>query len=189
MSDARVQVDLRRKAARLDVVSTLSDFTTYARETGARLSDEPLLFETTRHLGITQRELFTYVTDFGRLREWIPGAKKTWADDTKAEVPGQVGSVRMIKGPFGPPMRETVREFDAPRMLAYSANDGAFFGTCTDHLGVLACEPHPDGGTVVCWLAYGRLARAPVKAWLGRRIFQFALGNGMKNLERKFSSR
>ncbi len=170
-------------------MGAFSEFATCATETGARLSDQPLLFETTRHLDVTQRELFNYVTDFGRLSEWLWGAKKTWADDTKAAVPGQVGSVRMIQGAAGKPIRETVKEFDAPRMIAYSANDAAFFGTCTDHLGVFTCEPHPDGGTVACWLAYGRLPRSPVKAWMGRKLFQVALGNGMKNLERKFPPR
>ena len=170
-------------------MGAFSEFTTYAKATGSRLSDQPLLFETTRHLDVTQRELFNYVTDFDRLSEWIWAAKKTWADDTKAEIPGQVGSVRLIQGAAGKPIRETVKEFEAPRMLAYSANDAAFFGTCTDHLGVLACEPHPDGGTVVCWLAYGRLPRSAVKSWMGKKLFQVALGNGMKNLERKFPPR
>ena len=166
-----------------------SDFTAYARETGSRLSEQPLLFETTRRLEATQHELFNYVTDFNRLSEWLWGAKKTWADDTNAEAPGQVGSVRMIQGSVGKPLRETVRAYEAPRMLAYSAGDAAFFGTCSDHLGVLTCEPHPDGGTVVCWLAYGRLPSSPVKAWAGRKLFQVALGGGMKNLERKFPPR
>jgi uncharacterized protein YndB with AHSA1/START domain len=170
-------------------MGALSEFTTYAKATGSRLSDQPLLFEATRHLDVTQRELFNYVTDFDRLSEWIWASKKTWSDDTKAEAPGQVGAVRMIQGAACKPIRETVKEFEAPRMLAYSANDGAFFGTCTDHLGVFACEPHPDGGTVACWLAYGRLPRSAVKAWLGTKLFQVALGNGMKNLERKFPPR
>jgi hypothetical protein len=95
----------------------------------------------------------------------------------------------MIQGSAGKPIREVVKAFEAPRMLAYSANDGAFFGTCTDHLGVFTCEPHPDGGTVVCWLAYGRLASSSAKAWAGKKVFQVALGGGMKNLERKFPSR
>jgi hypothetical protein len=74
-------------------------------------------------------------------------------------------------------------------MLAYSANDAALLGLCTDHLGVFTCEPHPDGGTVVCWQAYGRLADNPVRAWAGRKLFQVALSRGMKNLERKFPTR
>ena len=170
-------------------MSAFSDFTTYPKETGARLSDEALLFETTKHLGATQHELFNYITDFDRLSEWIWGSKKTWADNTNAEVPGQVGAVRMIQGAAGKPIREVVTAFDAPRMLAYSANDAAFFGTCTNHLGVLTCEAHPDGGTVVCWLAYGRLPDSPAKAWAGKKLFQVALSRGMKNLERKFPSR
>ena len=170
-------------------MDALSDFTGYARETGSRMSDQPLLFEVTRWLDATQHELFNYVTDFDRLSEWLWGAKKTWADDTKAEAPGQVGSVRMIQGSGGKPIREAVKAFEAPRMLAYSANDGAFFGTCTEHLGVFTCEAHPDGGTVVCWLAYGRLPSSPAKAWAGKKLFQVALSRGMKNLERKFPPR
>jgi uncharacterized protein YndB with AHSA1/START domain len=166
-----------------------SDFTTLANETGARMSDEPLLFEITRRLDVSQHELFNYVSDFDRLSEWIWGSRKTWADDTNAEVPGQVGSVRMIQGAFGKPFREVVRAYEAPRMLAYSAPDNALFGLCTRHLGVLTCEPHPGGGTVICWQAYGRLPRNRIKAWGGRKLFQVALSNGMKNLERKFAPR
>jgi uncharacterized protein YndB with AHSA1/START domain len=170
-------------------MGAFSDFTAYAKETGSRMSDQPLLVEETRHLGATQQEVFNYVTDFSRLSEWLWGAKKTWADDTNAEVPGQVGSVRMIQGSSGKPVREVVKAFEAPRMLAYSANDEALLGTCTDHLGVFTCEPHPDGGTVVCWLAYGRVASSKIKAWAGKKIFRVALGGGMKNLERKFPPR
>ena len=166
-----------------------SDFTTFANETGARLSDQPLLFEVTRHFEATQHELFNYVSDIDCLAEWIWAAKKTWADNSAAETPGQVGAVRMIQGPVGEPVREVIKAYEAPRMLAYSAGNAAFLGTCTDHLGVLTCEPHPDGGTVVCWQAYGKLSRNPAKAWGGRKLFQVALSNGMKNLERKFAPR
>ena len=82
-----------------------------------------------------------------------------------------------------------VKAYEAPRMLAYSAPNDALFGLCTQHLGVVTCEPHPDGGTVICWQAYGKLARNPVRAWGGRKLFQVALSNGMKNLERKFAPR
>jgi uncharacterized protein YndB with AHSA1/START domain len=166
-----------------------SDFTTFANETGARLSEQPLLFEVTRHFDATQQELFNYVSDIERLGEWIWAARKSWADNRAAEVPGQVGAVRVIQGPVGEPVREVIKAYDAPRMLAYSAGNAAFLGTCTDHLGVLTCEPHPDGGTVVCWQAYGKLNRNSAKAWAGKKLFQVALGNGMKNLERKFAPR
>lgn len=170
-------------------MGAFSDFTTLANETGARLSDQPLLFEVTRRLDVTQQELFNYVSDIDRLGEWIWAAKKSWPDNSKAETPGQVGAVRVIQGPAGDPVREVIKAYDAPRMLAYSAGNAAFLGLCTDHLGVLTCEPHPDGGTVVCWQAYGKLASNPAKAWAGKKLFQVALGNGMKNLERKFTTR
>jgi hypothetical protein len=166
-----------------------ADFTRYADETGARLTDEPRLFEVTSHFDVSQRELFDYISDFSRLSEWIWASKKSWADDSKAEAPGQVGSVRMIKGVFGEPVREVVKAYEAPRMLAYSANDGALLGLCTDHVGVVTCEPHPSGGTIMCWQAYGRLARGAAKAFAGKKLFQVALTNGMKNLERKFPTR
>lgn len=166
-----------------------SDFTAYAKETGARLSDQPLLFEKTKRLDVTQHELFNYVSDFDRSSEWIMGAKKSWTDNSEAEAPGEVGAVRVIKSGGSTRVLERVKAYDAPRMLAYSANDEAFLGLCSDHLGVMTCEPHPDGGTVICWLAYGRLASNPVKAWAGKKLFQVALSGGMKNLERKFSSR
>ena len=166
-----------------------ADFTRFADETGARLSDHPRLFEVTRHFDVSQRELFEYITDFDRSSEWIWASKKSWADDSKAEVPGQVGSVRMLKGVAGAPIREVVKAYEAPRMLAYSANDGALLGLCTDHVGVVTCEPHPTGGTVMCWQAYGLLAENRAKAFAGKKLFQVALSNGMKNLERKFPPR
>ena len=139
-------------------MAAFSDFTAYAKETGARLSDQPLVYETTQRLDVTQQELFNYVSDFERSSEWIVGARKSWTDDSEAEAPGQVGAVRVIKSGASTLVREKVKAFEAPHMLAYSANDEAFLGLCFDHLGVMTCEPHPDGGTVICWLAYGRLA-------------------------------
>jgi hypothetical protein len=166
-----------------------SDFTVLANETGARLSDQPLVFQATQHFDATQQELFNYVSNIEKLGEWIWAAKKSWADNSRAEAPGQVGAVRVIQGPIGEPVREVIKAYESPRMLSYSADNAAFMGMCTDHLGVLTCERHPDGGTVVCWQAYGRLARSPAKAWGGKKLFQIALSNSMKNLERKFAPR
>ncbi len=169
-------------------MAAFSDFTTYANETAARMTDQPLVFEVTRRLNVSRQELFNYITDFSRLSEWIAGAKKSWADDANAETPGQVGSVRVIQSPVGTLIREVVKAYEAPRMLAYSAEDSALFGLCTDHLGVVTCEPHPDGGTVICWQAYGRLPQNRAKAWGGRKLFQVALTTSMKSLERKFGA-
>ena len=121
-------------------MAAFSDFTTYASETAARMTDQPLVFEVVRRLDVPRQELFNYITDFSRLSEWISGAKKSWADDSNAEVPGQVGSVRVIQSPVGTLIHEVVKAYDAPRMLAYSAEDSALFGLCTDHLGVVTCE-------------------------------------------------
>lgn len=166
-----------------------ADFTTYADETAARLSNQALVFEVARHFDATQHALFEYVTHFDRLSEWIMGAKKSWADDSNAETPGQVGSVRMIQPYLGKVVQETVKAYEAPRMLAYSADDSALFGLCTDHLSVITCEPHPDGGTIICWQAYGKLAPGAFRSWAGTKLFQAALGVSMKNLDRKFPSR
>jgi hypothetical protein len=170
-------------------MAAYSDFTTYANETGARLSDQPLLFETTQHFEASQHELFNYVSDIDKLGEWLWFAKKSWADNSNAEAPGQVGAVRVIRSSVGGLVREEVVDYDAPRMVAYAASDDAMLGMVTDHLGVLTCEPHPNGGTVVCWQAYGRLASSRAKAWGGKRLLKTALSNGMKNLERKFAPR
>ena len=169
-------------------MGAFSDFTTHAGETATRLTSQPLVFEVVRRLNVPRQELFNYITDFSRLNEWISGAKKSWADDSNAEAPGQVGSVRVIQSPVGTLVRETVKAYEAPRLLAYSADDSALFGLCTDHLGVVTCEPHPDGGTVICWQAYGRLPENRAKAWGGRKLFQVALTTSMKSLERKFGT-
>ena len=144
-------------------MGAFSDFTAYAKQTGSRLSDQPLLFETTRRLDATQHELFNYVTDFDRSSEWIRGQEELDGQQRTPNRRARSGAVRVIKSAAGEPGSRVVKAYEAPRMLAYSANDGAFLGLCTDHLGVMTCEPHPDGGTVVCWLAYGRLASNPPK--------------------------
>ncbi|MEM7434273.1 MAG: SRPBCC family protein [Myxococcota bacterium] len=169
-------------------MGSLSEFTRYASEVGGRLSNQPLQMTYTAHLGLPQSELFAYVSDTDRLHEWIPGARKTWSDDTHAEQPKQVGSVRMIDAGVGKPTQEIVKAYEAPRLIAYSATDESLFGLLTDHLGVVACEPHPSGGTVFCWLAFGRLADNRVKSWAGTRLFRFALGGGTKALKRRFPS-
>ncbi len=164
----------------------LDHYAAYAEEVGARLSEQPLQVKIVRRLGASQAEVFDFITDFSRLSEWIPGCLKSWSDDTNAEAPGRVGAVRMISSGIGKPVREIVKAFEAPRMLAYSATDDSLFGLMTDHLSVLTCEPHPDGDTVFCWLAYGRPAKGTPMRWAGRKVFNFALNSGTKKLEQRF---
>lgn len=165
------------------------EFTKYAEEVGARLSEQPLQLTYTARLGAAPEEVFEFVSDTDRLHEWIPGARKSWSDDSNALHPKQVGSVRMIDAGIGKPTLEVVKAYEAPRMLAYSATDASLFGLVTDHLGVVTCEPHPEGGTAFCWLAFGKPARNPVKRWAGMKVFQVALSGGTKKLERRFPRR
>ncbi len=167
-------------------MGALDSYATYAEQVGARMSSQPQQLKITRRLGASQGELFEYVTDFSRLSEWIPGCRKSWSDDTHAEAPGQVGAVRMISSGLGKPVREVVRAYEAPRMLAYSATDDSLFGLMTDHLGVLTCEPHAGGGAVFCWLAYGRPAKSAAVRWVGDKVFRIALHGGTKKLEQRF---
>ena len=170
-------------------MESLDGFTGYAHEVGARLSRQPLQLALTCHLGATQQELFEYIADFDRLSEWIPGVRKSWTDDSNADVPGEVGAIRMISTGFGKPVREVVKAFEAPRMIAYSATDDSLRGVYTDHLSVLTCEPHPSGGTVLAWLAYALPADHPIKRWAGKKVFQVTLRGAIKALERKFPNR
>lgn len=167
----------------------VDDFASYALEVGAQLSRQALQVKLIRHLDATQRQLFDYIRDFERLSEWIPGARKSWSDDTNAEAPGQVGAVRMISTGFGRPVREVVKAFEAPRMIAYSATDDSLRGIYTDHLSVITCEPHPAGGSVMVWLAYAQPARNPAKRWLGKKVFEVTLHRAIKTLERKLQDR
>jgi carbon monoxide dehydrogenase subunit G len=169
-------------------MDSFSDYAKRAQDAGSRLTDAPLQMTHTTRLGATQQELFDYISDPDRLSEWIPGAKKTWSDDSKAEAPKQVGSVRMIQGSLGKPTREVVKVYEPPHLLAYSLTRGSTFGLFSDHLGVVTCEPHRDGGTVLCWLAFARPA-GRIKWLAGKKIFEVALGGGIKALERKFPYR
>lgn len=170
-------------------MSSLDQYSAHAEQLGASLSTEPLLMKVVRRMGATQSELFAYVSDTNRLSEWIPGARKSWPDDSEADVPGQRGSVRVISSGFGKPTRERIKAFEAPRALAYSASDSSLMGLMTEHLSVIGCEPHPDGGSVFSWLAYGRLPSNRLKAFIGTKVFQAVLHGGTKALERKFPLR
>lgn len=167
----------------------LDSYARYAENAGAQLSDQPLQMKIVRRLGVSQDDLFTFITDFERLSEWIPGARKSWSDDSKAEVPGQVGAVRMISGAVGAPVREVVKAYEAPRLLAYSATDESLRGMFTDHLSVIGCEPHSESGSVFTWLAFAKPAESAVMRFVGTKVFRFALGAGTKNLERRFPLR
>lgn len=157
-----------------------------AKQKARELTSEPLQVVASTRIGLDVDAAFAYVTDASRLGEWIPVPAKTSADDSKAERPGGVGSVRVVRtGPM-PPTLEVVKYFEAPRFYAYSANDASLFGMMTNHLSLIGFEAHPEGGTVVTWIAHGRPARSYVLRYLGIRVFQYVLRQGLANLAKRF---
>ena len=164
-------------------MSNLDAFAAYALERGAALTPEPLQERVQARVRVTQEELFAYVTDFEKLAEWIPMASRSYSDDTHAEAPGQVGAVRVIHATGAPkPTLETVKAFESPRLLAYSAADECLFGMFTNHLSVITAEPHPSGGSVFTWLAYGRPAKRLPMRLAGKGMFKGVLNAGTKKL-------
>ena len=157
-----------------------------AREVGAKLTTSPLAIEAQGRIGLSQAELFAYVTDASRLPEWLPMCKKALPDDSKAETPGGVGSVRKIWAGAPNPTEETVVLLDAPNVYAYKARDRDLFGMYTNHLSVITVEPHPLGGSVITWLSYGVPSSWMIVHYVGLRVFSRVLRGGVKNLERRF---
>jgi hypothetical protein len=166
----------------------MADFdSTRAEQIAATLTTQPLQVVVGGRLGLTQQELYDVITDFDRLADWLPMVKRSHTDNSKAETPGGVGAVRVIYAAGAPrPTLETVRALEAPSYLAYSANDEALMGMATDHLSVLTCDPHPEGGSVLVWLAYAKPSKNPLLAFIGRKVFGIVLGGGLKKLQKKY---
>ena len=111
--------------------------------------------------------------------------KRCRVDNTRAEMPGGVGAVRVIDSGFGDPTRETVLAFEPPRLLAYSASDASLRGLFTRHFGVLLSEPHPRGGTWLSWLSYARSGIGPQK-YLGPGVFKLVIRQWLAHLSERF---
>ncbi len=157
----------------------------YAVARGRALTSAPLGQQYAARLGVEPAALFAFITDFPRLPEWMPLLKRVTVDNSEAEVAGQVGAVRLIEAPAAPVTRERVVAFEQDKLLAYSASDASLMGMLRNHLGVLTCEPHPDGGTWFSWLSYGEPGAVPM-GWLGNPMFRFMIGRSVKNLQRRF---
>lgn len=160
-----------------------------AREVGAQMTSSPLSVEAQGRIGLPQAEAFAYVTDAKRLPEWLPMCTNAIPDDTRAEQPGGVGSVRKIWAGTPKPTEETVVAFEPPFLYAYQARDRDLFGMFKSHLSVITFEPHPSGDTVVTWLSYGVPSKSTVLHYLGLRVFGFVLRGGIRKLERRFPPR
>lgn len=157
----------------------------YALERGRALAKAPLQLSYAVRLGVSPDELFAFITDFPRLPEWMPLIKRVRVDDTRSDKPGQIGAVRVIEAPVGPPTLEVVKAFEPGKLLAYSATDASLMGMVRDHLGVLTTEPHPDGGAWFTWLSFGNTGSFPMRLF-GGPVFRFVLGRSIDNLERRF---
>ena len=161
--------------------------TSRAEQIGASLTTQPLILTTSGRIGLPPEELYRVVTDFDRLADWLPMVRRSHTDNANAQTPGGVGSVRVIYAMGAPrPTLETVRALEAPSYLAYSANDEAFMGMATDHLSVITVAPHPEGGSVMVWLAYAKLSSNPLLGFLGKKIIGFVVEGGLRNLQKKY---
>ncbi len=151
------------------------------------MTSASLQVEVQGRLGLEADAAFAYVTDASKLAEWLPIGDSSHSDDSRAEAPGGVGSVRVIRTGRMPETRETVVALDREaRFYAYSAADAALMGMFTQHLGVIGVEPHPEGGSVLTWLAYAKPGRSWLMRYIGIRVFRYVLWNGTKNLEKRF---
>lgn len=168
---------------------TSSDYGRIALELGAKLAQAPLQVEATGRLGLDADAAFAYITEIERLPEWLPFARTAQADDSAAQTPSGVGSVRQIFTVGSRPTCERVVHFEPPRLYAYSARDSDLMGTFTKHLGVISVEPHHAGGSAITWLAYGVPSRFVPMHYLGMRIFGHVLRTGIANLEKRFPPR
>src|SRR5688572_23680068 len=156
----------------------------FAVKRGQELTSSPLSLARATRLAAQPDEVFAFITDFPRLPEWLPLIRRCTVDNSRAQTPGGVGAVRVIEAPLSKPTLETVVALEAPRLLAYSASDASLMGMFTGHLGVLTCEPHPEGGTWFTWLSFAVPGGAPM-GWFGPPMFKFILGRSISALERR----
>jgi hypothetical protein len=153
---------------------------------GSSLTTSPIQVEVQGRVALSQDEAFRYVTDAKNLAEWLPIGNRSMSIDDKAESPGGVGSVRAINFGSVSLARERVVALEPTTLYAYSANDASLRGMYREHLSVIGFEPHPEGGTVITWLAYAKPGSSWVMRYVGLRMFRHVLWNGMQNLEKRF---
>jgi len=174
---------MSRRAAELEP-------TPFALRRGQELSalvghGSPLVLGRAARVGLPPAELFAFIVDFERLPEWMPMMKRCRVDNAQAREPGGVGAVRVIDSGIGQPTRETVMAFEPPQLLAYSADDASLRGLFTRHLGVLVCEPHPQGGSWLSWLSYAQPGSGPQK-FFGPSVFKLVVQQSLSRLAQRF---
>ncbi len=145
--------------------------------------DAPLLVDRSAVVAAPRERVWEFITDFEQLPRWLPGLARCEVDDREAEVPGQVGAVRVIVPILGGPTTyERVTAFEPPERLVYSATDASLLGMATDHRSVLTLQPRA-GETEVRWAIYARLAQG-LRGAAGRQVFRFVASRGLSNLTR-----
>ncbi len=149
-------------------------------------TDVPFQIEHTAYFKAAPQEVFSYISDFEKIREWMPGLTRTWTDNAAAETPGGAGAVRCIRALGGKMTYETVRYMDAPDFFLYSASDESLGGMYTEHLGAQICLPEGEG-TRFIWRSYARPSSNIVMKWVAKITFLYFVGQSIINLEKRFN--
>lgn len=153
------------------------------------LTQSPLQFDISCDLDAKPESVFAVLADFANLPQWMPLMKRVEVDNSQAKKPGEVGAVRVIYPPLGPATRETVKAFERPWLLSYSAADENLFGMWTDHTGILTCEDNGKGGTSLRWRTYALPGKNPFMRVLGRLVFSFVFRSSLAKLQQRFSAK
>ncbi len=141
------------------------------------LTNQPALLRARQPFPHPPDTVFAYLTDTDALSQWIPFIRSSHSDDSRADAPQGVGSVRVIDKGVGEPVRELIKLREPPEVFAYSARDQDFFGLVLDHLSVIAIEKTPEG-CLVHWVAYGRVP-GPLRGFIGRLLLGFVFRVGL----------
>jgi uncharacterized protein YndB with AHSA1/START domain len=151
-------------------------------EQGVPHTDSPLQFDVSCEINAPPETVFDFLVDFEQLPSWMPLMKRVTVDNTNAVVPRQVGAVRVIDSGVGKPTLETVRAWQRPSLLSYSANDASFRGMFHSHLGVLTCEPRDTERTLFRWQTYAKPGTPPM-SWIGRILLGWIFRRSMRRMQ------
>lgn len=156
-------------------------------EQGVPQTGSPLQFDVSCEIDAPPEAVFDFLTDFEQLPSWMPLMKKVTVDNTNAVTPRQVGAVRVIDSGVGRPTLETVRAWQRPVLLSYSANDASFRGMFDSHLGILTCEPLEGARTRFRWQTYAKPGIPPM-SWIGKLLLGWIFRRSMWKLQARLAA-
>lgn len=151
----------------------------------AELSASSFQIEHTAYLAAPPEVVFSYISTFENIKDWMPGLTKTWTDNERAEEPGGKGAVRNIRAIGGKMTYETVRHMERSEYFLYSASDKSLGGMFTSHIGAQICLPEGEG-TRFIWRSYAVPAKNPLMRVISKYIFLYFVGQSVINLEKRF---